>query len=156
LVAAAAEREADDSLSSGFVQTVIGRGMLRHAGNPPRGAGKLPAPLGLGAARRIAVRLWCETTTPKGTRTPVFAVRGRCPRPLDDGGVAPVGFRARPGGCQGTPSAPGFGKLPEPLDGSWDPFANHGVVVAALRDGDQRDVRVGLLDECGEGLRLAD
>src|SRR5262245_34746163 len=25
-------------------------------------------------------------TTPKGTRTPVLAVRGLCPRPLDDGG----------------------------------------------------------------------
>src|SRR5579859_8156831 len=29
-----------------------------------------------------------RTDTPKGTRTPVFAVRGRCPRPLDDGGMS--------------------------------------------------------------------
>jgi hypothetical protein len=27
--------------------------------------------------------------TPTGTRTPVSAVRGRCPGPLDDGGVYP-------------------------------------------------------------------
>ena len=29
------------------------------------------------------------SSTPKGTRTPVLAVRGRCPRPLDDGGGTP-------------------------------------------------------------------
>ena len=28
------------------------------------------------------------TNTPKGSRTPVFGLRTRCPRPLDDGGVA--------------------------------------------------------------------
>jgi hypothetical protein len=27
-----------------------------------------------------------NTSTPKGTRTPVLALRGLCPRPLDDGG----------------------------------------------------------------------
>ena len=26
--------------------------------------------------------------TPKGIRTPVASVKGRCPRPLDDGGEA--------------------------------------------------------------------
>ena len=28
----------------------------------------------------------CQFSTPTGSRTPVFAVRGRYPRPLDDGG----------------------------------------------------------------------
>ncbi len=28
--------------------------------------------------------------TPKGIRTPVASVKGRCPRPLDDGGEATV------------------------------------------------------------------
>ncbi len=29
-----------------------------------------------------------NANTPKGSRTPVFGLRTRCPRPLDDGGVA--------------------------------------------------------------------
>ena len=29
-----------------------------------------------------------KNSTPKGSRTPVFGLRTRCPRPLDDGGVA--------------------------------------------------------------------
>ena len=29
-----------------------------------------------------------KNNTPKGSRTPVFGLRTRCPRPLDDGGVA--------------------------------------------------------------------
>ncbi len=29
-----------------------------------------------------------QNDTPKGSRTPVFGLRTRCPRPLDDGGVA--------------------------------------------------------------------
>jgi hypothetical protein len=29
-----------------------------------------------------------ERDTPKGIRTPVASVKGRCPRPLDDGGEA--------------------------------------------------------------------
>ncbi|GEM_PF-5543602 len=35
--------------------------------------------------------------SPKGTRTPVFAVRGRCPRPLDDGAkmAAELGLEPR-------------------------------------------------------------
>ena len=33
-------------------------------------------------------RLKQQKDTPKGSRTPVFGLRTRCPRPLDDGGVA--------------------------------------------------------------------
>ena len=35
------------------------------------------------------------TNTPKGTRTPVLALRGLCPRPLDDGGNGPRYQRVR-------------------------------------------------------------
>ncbi len=31
-----------------------------------------------------------STDTPKGIRTPVASVKGRCPRPLDDGGEAVI------------------------------------------------------------------
>ena len=31
-----------------------------------------------------------SANTPKGSRTPVFGLRTRCPRPLDDGGVADI------------------------------------------------------------------
>jgi hypothetical protein len=51
------------------------------------------------------------TTTPKGTRTPVFAVRGRCPRPLDDGGAAFIFYSCRRGRCQVRPEV---GHLPAP------------------------------------------
>jgi hypothetical protein len=33
------------------------------------------------------VHLFFETGVPTGIRTPVTAVKGRCPRPLDDGDV---------------------------------------------------------------------
>ncbi len=33
---------------------------------------------------REKIRRLCDCT-PKGIRTPVVAVKGRCPRPLDDG-----------------------------------------------------------------------
>ena len=42
-------------------------------------------------------------STPTGTRTPVFAVRGRYPRPLDDGGVVTPSFPKGPN----TTQAPG-------------------------------------------------
>ena len=32
---------------------------------------------------------------PRGTRTPVFGVRGRCPGPLDDGDIRPLLIVAR-------------------------------------------------------------
>ena len=35
-------------------------------------------------ATRKRAQVFC---TPKGIRTPVAAVKGRCPRPLDDGSV---------------------------------------------------------------------
>ena len=40
--------------------------------------------------------------TPKGIRTPVTAVRGRCPRPLDHGGkmAAELGFEPRRNGSE--------------------------------------------------------
>jgi hypothetical protein len=39
--------------------------------------------------RRIqSVQFYGLGITPKGIRTPVAAVRGRCPGPLDDGGLA--------------------------------------------------------------------
>lgn len=61
---------------------------------PPRcERGALPAELSDRLARDVrgpdesaGPRTSCST--PTGTRTPVFAVRGRYPRPLDDGGVA--------------------------------------------------------------------
>ena len=34
--------------------------------------------------------IYVETNTPTGSRTPVFGLRIRCPRPLDDGGVTEV------------------------------------------------------------------
>ena len=38
---------------------------------------------------------------PKGIRTPVAAVKGRCPRPLDDGDYAEiVGKLVEPGGIE--------------------------------------------------------
>ena len=40
----------------------------------------------------VELAVFCYTSgknsTPKGSRTPVFGLRTRCPRPLDDGGVA--------------------------------------------------------------------
>lgn len=30
---------------------------------------------------------WSVKTTPKGIRIPVTSVKGKCPRPLDDGGI---------------------------------------------------------------------
>src|SRR5262245_57871722 len=50
-------------------------------GHPCRLVGVVPR-VGTPCPRRS-----CELTTPKGTRTPVLAVRGLCPRPLDDGGL---------------------------------------------------------------------
>ena len=58
-----------------------------------------------------------EDGVPKGIRTPVVAVRGRCPRPLDDGDLGrklaagdgvPKGIR--------TPVAAVKGQCPRPLD----------------------------------------
>src|SRR5262249_22931627 len=40
------------------------------------------------------------SNTPKGTRTPVLALRGLCPRPLDDGGGL-FGYSGRCARCQG-------------------------------------------------------
>ena len=37
---------------------------------------------------KVLARVTHSTNTPKGSRTPVFGLRTRCPRPLDDGGVA--------------------------------------------------------------------
>ena len=31
---------------------------------------------------------WQDNGTPKGIRIPAASVKGRCPRPLDDGGIA--------------------------------------------------------------------
>ena len=42
-------------------------------------------PTSVGSRQRFAV-----TYTPKGIRTPVASVKGRCPRPLDDGGEAVI------------------------------------------------------------------
>ena len=39
----------------------------------------------------------CEAGVPKGIRTPVTAVKGRCPRPLDDGD--PSGYRHAEAAC---------------------------------------------------------
>jgi hypothetical protein len=40
--------------------------------------------------KELAISRKFVETTPKGTRTPVLAVRGLCPRPLDDGGLPPL------------------------------------------------------------------
>ncbi len=61
---------------------------------PPRRAlKKNPYPVG---------RSFSLNGTPKGIRTPVAAVRGRCPRPLDHGGrlAAELGFEPRRNGSE--------------------------------------------------------
>ena len=54
------------------------------------------------------------TGAPKGTRTPVFAVKGRRPRPLDDGRDQPfrLGRRRRPDVRRDIKSFAGSGKQP--------------------------------------------
>ena len=52
-------------------------------------------------SRRIAFYL---IGSPKGIRTPVSAVRGRCPRPLDDRAILAAGLGLEP--RQGDPESP--------------------------------------------------
>src|SRR5438067_3509568 len=68
---------------------------------------------------------------PYGTRTRVFAVRGRRPGPLDEGAVcgrwrAYVGFG---GSCQSGPQAGGRLAGEPFLDDSGDPFAGPPVAI---------------------------
>jgi hypothetical protein len=44
---------------------------------------------------RSAKSVASEKSDPKGTRTPVTAVKGRCPRPLDDGASSAIHARRR-------------------------------------------------------------
>ena len=44
---------------------------------------------------RLAFAVLFRIGVPKGIRTPVTAVKGRCPRPLDDGDVAAAGHGSR-------------------------------------------------------------
>ena len=57
--------------------------------------------IALATCQRIASpHLFDLITVPRGTRTPVTAVKGRCPGPLDDGDIVIVDCRMRIVGCE--------------------------------------------------------
>ncbi len=48
----------------------------------------------------------CEVGVPRGIRTPVTAVKGRCPRPLDDGDARRSLYLCVPAGARARESSP--------------------------------------------------
>ena len=52
--------------------------------------------------------MFTSKTVPKGIRTPVTAVKGRCPRPLDEGAVLAVVDNADQKSEQTSPTSRGF------------------------------------------------